>query len=164
MASTDDVVLRDQIKALRIQQQSMKEEKLKLEKSIESSELKCNALKMEANILAALDEVRFQEIEEPVESKSISDDGGLFNRQFIEKNLKLELEILNSELRQALPKLEKEAIRNEDKRNKISEELQEHMKKIESLPIVSREELEAKEEELIEKKQLLHGIVLKDDW
>jgi hypothetical protein len=24
--------------------------------------------------------------------------------------------------------------------------------------------LEAKEEELIEKKQLLHGIVLKDDW
>mmetsp|Transcript_11571 Transcript_11571/g.21478 ORF Transcript_11571/g.21478 Transcript_11571/m.21478 type:complete len:308 (+) Transcript_11571:94-1017(+) len=155
MASTDDVVLKDQIRVLRAQQQSMKEEKLRLEKSIQSSELKCNALKMEANILAALDEVRFQELEDPVESHSTHDET-IFNRQFIEKNLKLELQILNSELRQSLPKLEKQAIRHEDKRNEMSDELRKVKKRIESLPIVSQEELQAQEEALLEKKQLLH--------
>jgi hypothetical protein len=121
MASADDVVLRDQIKALRAQQLSMREEKIRVEKSIQASELKCNALKMEANILAALDEVRFQEVEEPVSSHSALDDG--FTRQFIERNLKLDLQILNAELRQALPRLEKEAIRAEDERGRVSDKL-----------------------------------------
>lgn len=156
MASTDDVVLRDQIKALRVQQQSIRDEKMALERSIQSSEMKCTALKMEANILAALDQVRFHESEEPVTANSVHDDV-VFNRQFIEKNLKLELQILNAELRQVLPKLEKEAIRKEDKRNRVSEELQEQMKRMESLPITSPQELVAKEEELLEKKQLLQG-------
>jgi hypothetical protein len=162
MASTDDVVLRDQIRALKAQQQSIKEEKMKLEKSIQSSDMKCAALKMEANILAALDEVRFQEIEEPVASQSIQDDG-LFSKQFIEKNLKLELQILNAELRQILPKLEKDAIKAEDKRNKTSEELQEQIKKMDALPITSARDLEAKEEELMQKKQLLCGKYVSQD-
>lgn len=159
MASNDDVVLRDQIRALKAKQLSIKEEKSALEASIRSSELKCTALKMETNILMALDEVRFQEIEESAKtsaSNSVPDDG-LFSRQFIERNLKLELQILNAELRQILPKLEKEAIRAEDKRNRAKEELQAQMEKRDRLPIISTEQLEAKEEELMSKKQLLHG-------
>ena len=156
MASNDDVVLRDQIRALKAQQLSIKEEKMKHEKSIQSSEMKCNALKMEANILMALDEVRFQEIEDSVASHSIHEDG-LFNRQFIERNLKLELQILNAELRQALPKLEREAIRAEDGSNTVKEELQDTQKKMDTLPIQSEQQLVHKEEELMNKKQLLHG-------
>lgn len=154
MASNDDVVLKEQIRELKVKQQIIKEEKMKLEKSIYESDLKCNALKMEANILAALDEVRFQDIDEPVASQSVHDDV-TFSRQFLEKNLKLELEILNAELRQSLPKLEKEAIRAEDKANKSNEDLQICKKEIEKLPIISAQELEEKEEELMRTKQLL---------
>ena len=155
MASNDDIVLKEQIKQLKLQQYNIKEEKMKLEKSIQESNMRCNALKMEANILAALDEVRFQDVEEPVSSASVNEE--VMSRQFVERNLKLELEILNNELKHCLPKLEKDAIKYEEKSNEMNEKLQKYQKEINSLPIISDDELQKREEELMKKKELLHG-------
>lgn len=153
MELDDEIVLRERVKSLRGELLLLKQEKKTLEENIESNEKRNMGLRMEANILSALEEGT----DHPHPSSSSSSFSEHLGRNFLEKNLMLELQVLNQELRLILPKLEKEAIRCEETSQQRREEKEVEVKKMESIAILTEEEMEKREEELITKKQILHG-------
>jgi chromosome segregation ATPase len=161
MASTDIYELRDQIKRMNSQLQSLNEERISLRKEEQTFEDRLTALRMETSVLSALDEVRFQESKDPI-GDGISDSQVLNDRTFLEANLKLELTVFNAEIRQALPRLEKEAIAWEDSFSKYSEALAKQEARQSLLPMRSAEVAEAKAIELQDERRRALGMSLPD--
>jgi hypothetical protein len=159
MASDDIYELRDQIKSMVATLRNIDEEKRSLTKEAQKYEERCLALKTEANILGALDAVRFHDNED----MSQSNENGLFDKTFLEANLKLDLTILNLELRQNLPKLEKEAIAAEYIYQKEFENLKKQKLRKEHLSVKSEENLTQEVAEILDKRMKMEGDELVSD-
>jgi hypothetical protein len=158
MASDDIFELRDQIRGMLSTLRGLDEEKRSLQQEMKQHEQKCLILKTESNILSALDEVRFHDTSAAEHGEGDTSGGGTFDKSFLEANLKLELTILNQELRQNLPKLEKEAIHAEEE-TQIAEEilLQQRLRK-DNLSIKSHESMSLEVTEILEKRRKIEGI------
>lgn len=153
MASADISALREQIRNMSTILKNLQEDKDALQRDAHSYDEKYSALRMEANILLAMDEVRWQEQERNQKQSSSSQDISSLNKTtFQEENLKLELTILNSELRSVLPKLEKEAIAKENLRSQREGFLHEQRSRRNGLKLKSHDavnlEIEEKRSEL----------------
>lgn len=156
MASTDIYELRDQIKRMTSTLQSLNEERIDLRREEQAYEDRLIALRMETSVLSALDEVRFQESKDDVVD-GISDNQLLNDRAFLEANLKLELTIFNAEIRQSLPRLEKEALEWEDSLSKYTAELAKQEERQNLLPMRSADFAEAKAIELQDERRRVSG-------
>lgn len=124
MASTDIYELRDQIKRMNAQLQSYDDERISLRQEEKAYDDRLNALRMETSVLAALDEVRFEESKD--NGVEFTDSQVLNDRKFLEANLKLELTVFNAEMRQSLPRLEKEALKWEELLNEHTKAFEKH--------------------------------------
>jgi hypothetical protein len=155
MASDDIYELRDQIKSMVATLRNIDEEKRSLLIESQKYEERCLALKTEANILGALDAVRFHDNEDMTQSA----ENGLFDKKFLEANLKLDLTFLNLELRQNLPKLEKEAIAAEYESQKEFENLKKQKERKEHLSVKSEESVSQEVTEILEKRMKMEGEV-----
>lgn len=114
MYETED--LKDNVRKLKIQLQRLRDEKKQLNDDLQSLEQKQNTLRVEANVLQALEEAK---VEEYKESRSVTEsmvsESELHSQSFKEANMKLELTILTADIKHAMPRLEKEAILMEER-------------------------------------------------
>lgn len=153
MASDDIYELRDQIKSMMSTLRTIEEEKKCLSRETQQYEEKCLLLKTEANILNALDTVRYHDhevINEMIDKK-------IFNKTFLESNLKLDLSILNLELRQNLPKYEKEIIGKEYETEEEMEMIQQLKLKKDNFLIKNEKQIHEEMTELLEKRMRMEG-------
>ena len=153
MASDDLFELRDQIKSMMTTLRTIEEEKRCISKESQQYEEKCLLLKTEANILSALDTVRYHDHEVMNEMN----DKKIFNKTFLETNLKLDLTILNLELRQNLPKYEKEIINKEYETENEMEVIQQLKLKKELFLIKNENQTQEEMTELLEKRMRMEG-------
>lgn len=186
MASDDIYELREQVKSLLTSLRSINEEKRQLVEEYQSYESKCCELKTEINILNALDMVRFQP-QPPLSSSQPSsnsnpttpagggrggggsvtgsvtgteqpiNDKEIFTKEFLEANLKLDLTILNQELRQNLPKFEKEIIEKEFLLQRALDELNQQKLRKKNLSLKSEDNMNLEINELLEKRSKIEG-------
>jgi uncharacterized protein YlxW (UPF0749 family) len=152
MASDDIHELRDQIKRLTASIKQGEEEQQRLQKETTSLENKLASLKMEGNVLLALDQVRFQDL-----TQRTPDEENIGSKSFLEADLKLELSILNADIRRILPALEKEALIAEERFQVSADALSKQNKRKSKLFSNSTSNEDKDVEELQDKRQRLQG-------
>ena len=123
MSSSSSVVLpydildlKDEIKKLKIRKTELINERLTIQKEITVYDNHRNTLQQEQNILTPLDELRF--VGDDDANINVSSDPNT-DKRHAETDRKLELQILNCEIRAALNSLETEAIRCELQTHKL---------------------------------------------
>lgn len=112
----DILDLKDEIKKLRIRKTELISERSIIQNEITVFDNLRNTLQQEQNILSPLDELRF--VGDDDANVNVSSDPNT-DRRHAETDRKLELQILNSEIRAALGSLEAEAIRCELQTHKL---------------------------------------------
>jgi hypothetical protein len=172
---SDDIYeLREQIKTMIQTIKSLEEEKKQSEKEGKEYEIKLMTLRTEGNILGALEQVRYHDLNEMIGRTGGSVGGGIsqgisgggeresvggeiFDQKFLEENLKLELQILNAELRHNLPKIEKEAIESEYSYQNAENLLKKEQKRKENLSVKPQELINQEVSELLDKRRKIEG-------
>ena len=102
--------LKDQIRKLKGIRVQLESEKAALEEEAAKGEIKLTALKQEYNLLAPTDEIRFTGDDSEGGDIALID-----NKRFKQLNQKLDMQILITEIRAALPQLEAEVAKWESK-------------------------------------------------
>lgn len=110
MASTIDVIaVKDEIRRYKARSAEFEKENKRITAELHDVTTKNAKLKTEFNILSCMEEIRFHDnVLDAAEAGDIR-----FDKKFKEANTKLEIQILNDEIRQVIPKLEQEAATNE---------------------------------------------------
>lgn len=109
----DIPALRDFIRKLKIRREDLNYETESLQKEISELDEKSTTLRGELNVLSAVDHVRIHTNDgfiKESDDKLQSDE----DKKFAEANMKLEIKILNAEIRHSLPSLEAEALKWEE--------------------------------------------------
>lgn len=114
--SADIPALKDQIRELKARKLELETEKADLLHQNLMYETKASECKQELNVLSAVNELRYAVIE---------DGATIFTLKMMEANRKLELQILNPEIKGALPILESQALEWEAKVNVYEKSAQE---------------------------------------
>jgi hypothetical protein len=114
----DILDIRDEIKKLKLRKLQLIADRKGIQEEIDSYDVKRNALRQELNVLEPLDELRFAEQDDtgggdPSGGDPASSDAAATEKRHAEMDRKLELQILNAEIRTTLTALEQEAIRCE---------------------------------------------------
>ena len=111
MSSNIDVIaLKDEIKRYKARSTDVEKENQRLSAELSDTTARNATLKTEFSILSCMEEIRFHDnVLDAAESGDI-----VFDKKFREANMKLEIQILNDEIRHVIPKLEQEATLNEN--------------------------------------------------
>lgn len=144
---------KDLIRKLKIRKNELTTESASLNSKIEEAAATYESAKKELNVLNVADEIRN-------ESAEIASNSLLLDKKFIEDNKKLEISILNHDIKLSLPKLEQEAIIWEQKMHDIEKETlktQEQMSQMPEQLTKTTAELEQVYSELLEEKAKLSG-------
>ena len=102
--------LKEQIRKLKARRLELNAEKSQLELDLQELDKKALTLRSEINVLGAFDDAKY---EDNSDGNKNEEDVAL-DKKFYEANRKLEISILNVEIRNALPNLEKEALACEE--------------------------------------------------
>lgn len=127
--------LKDSVRKLTRQLQQLRDEKKQLNDELASLEQKHNTLRVEANVLQALEEAKVEEYKESRSvSESVVSESELQSQSFKEANMKLEVTLLTADIKQSMQRLEKEAIIAEERAAHAQSELAVQHKREKSLP------------------------------
>jgi hypothetical protein len=141
VASEDPYELKEQLRLLKTQLKKYQIDKQTTDNEIKIYEDKLQGLKMQSNILGALDEVRYGDTVD-TQNIDITSTNNITTKKFIYENLKLELPILNNDIKRILPKLEKEAILAEEDYYMKKESLLNIQNKLKQLPMQNNDNKE----------------------
>jgi hypothetical protein len=107
--SVDVIAIKDELKKYKARAIEVEKENKRLTAELHDTTTRNAKLKTEFNILGCMEEIRFHDnVLDAAEAGDI-----VFDKKFREANAKLEIQILNEEIRQVIPKLEAEAGANE---------------------------------------------------
>ena len=117
MATKDSIDVKEQIRRLKVQLQSLQKEKNQLKIDIDMYETKYSSIIIGTNILRAMEEASLGEEKNgggddtmSVQSHNTTVDNQPFTQEFLEANMKLEINLLTNEMKANMMKLEKESI------------------------------------------------------
>lgn len=140
MTSNIDVIaIKDEIKRYKARSAEFEKENKRISAELHDVTATNAKLKTELNILNCMEEIRFHDnVLDAAEAGDIK-----FDKKFKEANAKLEIQILNDEIRQVIPKLEQEAAANESAVKRLSRQHGEVADELSMFPrqfLIEREE------------------------
>lgn len=108
-SNIDLIAIKDEIKRYKSRGNEIEKENKRIAAELSNVSARNATLKTEFGILSCMEEIRFHDnVLDAAEAGEI-----VFDKKFREANMKLEIQILNDEIRHVIPKLEQEAAANE---------------------------------------------------
>ena len=157
MASNVDVIaIRDEIKRYRARSSELEKENKRISAELQDTCRRNTSMKTEFNILTCMEEIRFHDnMLDAVEAGDI-----VYDKKFREANMKLEIQILNDEIRNVIPKLEQEAAANEGATKRLTKQMKSVTEELSMFPtqfLIGAEEAQAKIDVLKARKAQIEG-------
>lgn len=156
MSSIDIIAIKDEIKRYKARSIELEKENRRISAELSDVGARNAALKTEFGILACMEEIRFHDnVLDAAEAGEI-----VFDKKFREANMKLEIQILNDEIRQVIPKLEQEAAGNEAAVKRLARQQAEVGDELGMFPsqfLVSSDETQRKIDVLKKRKAEIEG-------
>jgi hypothetical protein len=165
------LAIRDEVRRYRQQLSALETDNQAMQAELDTLRQQGVRLRSQYNILSCMQEIRFHEdtaaafaagIDQSdiITSNSGTLGGATYDKKFREANLKLEITILNEDIRPILPRLEREAAAAEQRLRDLQRTAQEQDAERELLPpeyLVPVSEMRAKLETLRKTKEALNG-------
>lgn len=129
MSTIDIIAVKDEIKRYKARLVELDRENKSLNTELSTLTDRKTARRVEQNILACMEEIRFHD-----ESTEISSGADNFDKKFREANMKLEISILNEEIRAVLPRLEMDVAAQEQRVKQCQRALKEQQAEMSLIP------------------------------
>lgn len=160
MTSNIDVIaLKDEIKRYKARSSEVEKENKRISAELANATTRNATLKTEFGILSCMEEIRFHDnVLDAAESGDI-----VFDKKFREANMKLEIQILNDEIRHVIPKLEQEAALNENAAKRLTKQQSDLGEELAMFPtqfLVDNEEAKRKIDMLKLRKAEIEGKIV----